>query len=56
LEEFKEQWLQSVREGNASTRDLGRRFAHKLFTQWLDTDDDDILYCDGAGDGGIDIV
>lgn len=42
----------------ASTTELGHRFARKLLTQWLDVEDssDDLVYCDGAGDGGIDIA
>ena len=58
FEAFKDEWLEDVREGNPSPTELGHRFARKLFTQWLDTDDasDDLVYCDGAGDGGIDIA
>ena len=38
--------------------ELGRRFAHKLIEQWADADDaaGDFVYCDGAGDGGIDVA
>lgn len=55
---FREQWLEDVRAGNPSTVELGRRFAHKLFTQWRDLADasDDLVYCDGSGDGGIDLA
>ncbi|MDQ2745520.1 MAG: hypothetical protein M3Z66_24950 [Chloroflexota bacterium] len=58
LEDFKEEWLRDVRKGSPSTIELGRRFAWKLVTQWLDTDDasDDLVYCDGTADGGIDIA
>ena len=58
LPEFKEQWLKDVTVGDPSTVELGRRFAHKLVTQWLDVDDasDDLVYCDGGGDGGIDVA
>jgi hypothetical protein len=51
-------WLSDVREGNPSTVELGRRFARKLISQWLDIDEfsDNIVYCDGNGDGGIDIA
>lgn len=58
FEDFREEWLTEVREGNPSTTELGHRFAHKLLTQWLDISDasDDLVYCDGAGDGGIDIA
>lgn len=58
IEAFREQWLADVREGKPSTVELGRRFAHKLVTQWRDVDDasSDLVYCDGAGDGGIDVA
>ncbi len=56
--EFKFEWLEEVCEDNPSTTELGRRFARKLLTQWLDVEDssDDIVFCDGAGDGGIDVA
>jgi hypothetical protein len=58
LEDFSQEWLASVRDGNPSTSELGRRFARKLLTHWLDVEDasDDLVYCDGSGDGGIDIA
>lgn len=58
FEQFREQWLADVIEGNPSTIELGKRFASKLLTQWLDIDtsSDDLVYCDGSGDGGIDIA
>ena len=36
----------------------GRGFAFKMATQWLDIneDDEDLVVCDGSGDGGIDIA
>jgi len=57
-EAYREQWLEEVREGNPSTTQLGHRFAHKLLTHWLDIgeDSDDVVYCDGSGDGGIDVA
>jgi hypothetical protein len=57
-EDFREEWLASVRAGHPSTVQLGNRFAHKLITQWRDVSPgtEDIHYCDGAGDGGIDIA
>ena len=58
FQSFSEEWLSDIREGNPSTLELGRRFAHKLITQWKDIDSasDDIVYCDGSGDGGIDVA
>ena len=54
--QFKDEWMQAVRANNPTTVQLGNRFAHKIITQWLDVnpDTDDIVYCDGDGDGGID--
>ena len=58
FEQFCQEWLVEVKEGQPSSLDIGRRFATKLITQWLDvtTDDDDLIICDGSGDGGIDIA
>jgi hypothetical protein len=58
FEEFRSSWLESVQEGSPSTRELGRRFALKLVTQWTDASDQtaDTVFCDGSGDGGIDIA
>jgi hypothetical protein len=56
--DFTQEWLSDVRAGEPSTVELGRRFAQKLVTQWLDVSEnsDDLVYCDGAGDGGIDVA
>jgi hypothetical protein len=58
FDQFKASWLESVREGDPSTVELGRRFALKLVTQWLDSSEStsDLVYCDGSGDGGIDVA
>lgn len=58
LAEFKDAWLESVEAGTPSAVELGRRFAHKLICQWLQIDDrnDEIIYCDGSGDGGVDVA
>jgi hypothetical protein len=58
FEAFREQWLEDVRAGKPSTVELGHRFAYKLLTQWREISDpsDDVIYCDGAGDGGIDVA
>ena len=55
---YQEEWLKDVRTEDLTTTELGHRFAHKLLTQWLDIDDssEDLIYCDGSGDGGIDIA
>ncbi|MBE0414990.1 MAG: AIPR family protein [Dehalococcoidia bacterium] len=58
FEDFRNQWLEDIQSGSPSTVELGRRFAHKLLIQWLDIESasDDLVYCDGSGDGGIDIA
>jgi hypothetical protein len=58
FEAFRQEWLEDIVEANPSTVELGKRFSRKLITQWLDVDEssDDIVYCDGSGDGGIDIA
>lgn len=55
---FKSEWLSDVRAGNPSTVELGRRFAQKLAKHHFEIDDDsdDLWYCDGSADGGIDVA
>jgi hypothetical protein len=57
-EQFRDEWLVDVQLNNPSTIELGNRFAQKLVTQWRDLDSEsaDIYYCDGSGDGGIDVA
>ncbi len=58
FEAFRQEWLAEIKEGSPSTVELGRRFAFKIVTQWLDGYEPgtDLVYCDGAGDGGIDLA
>ena len=58
FEEFCEEWLAEFRNGTLTSLEKGQQFAIKLVTQWLGVngDDDDLLICDGSGDGGIDIA
>lgn len=58
FEQFRDEWLLDVQTGSPSTIELGSRFARKIVTQWLDVEDssDDLYFCDGSGDGGIDIA
>ncbi|HSN76247.1 MAG TPA: AIPR family protein [Anaerolineae bacterium] len=58
FEAYRSEWLRDIEDGSPSTTELGRRFAHKLLSDWLELDEAsaDILYCDGAGDGGIDVA
>ena len=58
FEEFCEEWLRDFREGDLTTTEKGQGFAVKLITQWLDVteDDENLILCDGSGDGGIDVA
>lgn len=58
FEQFRDEWLLDVQTGSPTTIELGSRFARKIVTQWLDVEDssDDLVFCDGSGDGGIDIA
>lgn len=61
FEAFEKEWLVDIKSGNPNTIELGRRFSRKLVSQWLDFSEniespEDIVYCDGTGDGGVDIA
>ena len=58
FQEFCEEWLQEFTAADLPPFEKGQRFATKLVTQWLSVteDDDDLVLCDGTGDGGIDIA
>jgi len=55
-EDFEQQWLEEVLAGSPSTTKLGHRFAEKMLRDWheIESATDEIILCDGAGDGGID--
>ena len=55
-EQFKKDWLDGILGDTPSSVQKGQRFARKILSQWLDFDEDndEIIFCDGAGDGGID--
>lgn len=57
-EDFKAEWLSEIIAGNPSTIELGHRFSRKILGDWLDfnSDTEDVIFCDGAGDGGIDVA
>ena len=57
-EDFKIEWLKDIIENNPSTVELGHRFSRKILGDWLDfnSETEDIVFCDGAGDGGIDVA
>ena len=61
FEAFEKEWLADIIAGSPNTIELGNRFSRKLVSQWLEFGEDiespdDIAYCDGTGDGGIDIA
>jgi hypothetical protein len=58
FQDFKSAWVQEISHDSPSTTEIGRRFVHKLFCQWRDisSPSDDLIYCDGPGDGGIDLA
>jgi hypothetical protein len=58
FEQFSEEWLREFTDSDLSPFAKGQQFAFKLVTQWLDVteDDEDLVLCDGSGDGGIDIA
>lgn len=58
FEAFLSSWRESIVAGDPPTTELGRRFAQKIVTQWLDAPESgmEIVYCDGAGDGGVDLA
>ncbi len=58
FEQFCEEWLREFTESDLSPFDKGQQFAFKLVSQWLNVSegDEDLILCDGTGDGGIDIA
>lgn len=58
FDDYRASWLDDVTKGTPSTVELGRRFALKLITQWMEDsiETDNFIYCDGSRDGGIDLA
>ncbi len=58
FEEFKQEWLDEILQDKPNSIQKGNRFARKMLLQWLDLDSysNEIIFCDGSGDGGIDAV
>ena len=55
LEDFEAQWLEDIEADAPSATMKGNRFAQKILRDWEELGDTvEIIYCDGAGDGGID--
>ena len=57
-EQFEAQWLEDIENESFSPFEKGKQFALKLISQWLDFNEDteDVYFCDGANDGGIDVA
>ena len=57
-EGFKAEWLKEVLRDSPTSIDKGHRFARKILKDWIDFNEeaDEIIFCDGAGDGGLDAV
>lgn len=58
FETFRDIWLESITAGAPTPTEKGRRFCEKLIVAMLDLEADSLepIYCDGAGDGGIDVA
>ena len=58
FEQFCEEWLREFTEVDLAPFEKGQGFAFKIVTQWLNVteDDENLILCDGSGDGGIDIA
>ena len=62
FDDFRQAWIDDIIHGEQSPTAKGRAFALKIIHQWLDIDaetdeeNDSLFYCDGAGDGGIDLA
>ena len=60
FEDYKQQWMGEITEGSPSSVVKGSRFARKMIGDYFNLLDDeyldDLVYCDGSGDGGIDIA
>ena len=61
-EDYRDAWVNNIIQGEQGSTAKGRAFALKIIHHWLDLDaendeeDDNLFYCDGAGDGGIDMA
>ena len=62
FDEYRQAWIDDIIHSEQSTVDKGSAFALEIVHQWLDIDaetdeeNDNLFYCDGAGDGGIDLA
>ena len=56
--QFSDEWLREFTDTYLSPFEKGQKFAYKLVSQWLNVaeGDEDLVLCDGSGDGGIDIA
>ena len=58
--QFRDNWIEEALQGASNSTEKGRAFSLRIVRQWLnlgeEDDSDDLFYCDGAGDGGIDLA
>lgn len=58
--QFRDNWIENALQDAANPTEKGRAFSLRIVRQWLnlaeEEDADDLFYCDGAGDGGIDLA
>lgn len=58
--QFRDDWIERALQGASNSKEKGQAFSTKIVRQWLglsdDEESDDLIYCDGAGDGGIDLA
>ena len=55
--EYKSAWLEGISDEQSPT-EKGRKFAHRIVIDWMETADisGDVYDCDGCKDGGIDLA
>lgn len=58
FDDFHSAWMEDVSSESENTLQLGRKFAVKLVSQWKDLEEigTEVVWCDGSGDGGIDVA
>lgn len=62
FEEYEAEWLAEIDEGNPSSVEKAERFARRLLEEALEVGaleefpEDNMYYCDGSNDGGIDLA
>ena len=57
VDNFKKSWLENSGITSDNNLENGRKFAHRLFIEWkqINEDDADLTTLDDSGDGGLDV-